>query len=144
MQSIQLEHLNLVVTNIPNSLKFYQAAFPHWHVRAEGGGTWNGKPRNWLHFGDDYQYLSFSDHGEGIIRDNSENNVGLAHFGYVVNNLDDVVERLVNAGFDVDTYGSKNLHRRNVYFVDPTGYEVEFVEYFSDLPSERNNTIEVT
>lgn len=33
---IQLEHINLVVKNIPEMLKFYQTAFPHWYVRDEG------------------------------------------------------------------------------------------------------------
>ncbi len=59
---IQLEHVNLVVKDIPEMLKFYQAAFPHWHVRDEGQGEWSGKPRNWLHFGDEYQYIALSDH----------------------------------------------------------------------------------
>jgi hypothetical protein len=61
---IYLEHVNLVVSNIEKMLTFYQAAFPHWSVRTQGKGEWNGKPRNWLHFGDDYQYIALSDHGE--------------------------------------------------------------------------------
>lgn len=49
-----LEHVNLVVTDLKKSLSFYQAAFPHWYIRSEGAGKWNGKPRKWIHFGDDY------------------------------------------------------------------------------------------
>ena len=138
---MQLEHVNLVVKNIPASLKFYQAAFPHWRVRSEGSGEWYGKARNWLHFGDDYQYLSFSDHGEGELRDNKGHLVGLAHFGYQVKNLDAVIERLTAAGFAVDKVGASNPYRKNVYFIDPTGYEVEFIEYLSDIPIERNNSL---
>ncbi len=33
---IQLEHVNLVVKDIPEMLTFYKAAFPHWYVRDEG------------------------------------------------------------------------------------------------------------
>ena len=55
---IQLEHVNLVVKDIPEMLTFYKAAFPHWYVRDEGKGEWSGKPRNWLHFGDEYQYIA--------------------------------------------------------------------------------------
>ena len=40
----RLEHVNLVGKNIERSLAFYQTAFPHWQVRAEGGGEWYGKP----------------------------------------------------------------------------------------------------
>ncbi|MFA0724985.1 VOC family protein, partial [Vibrio sp. 10N.222.49.E5] len=38
---IQLEHVNLVVKDIPEMLVFYKAAFPHWYVRDEGKGEWS-------------------------------------------------------------------------------------------------------
>ena len=38
----------------------------------------------------------------------------------------------------MDHPGPDEPHRRNVYFVDPDGMDVEFVEYLSDLPAERN------
>lgn len=136
---ITLEHLNLVVTDIDAMLKFYQAAFPHWRVRDTSSGSWYGKPRTWLHFGDDYQYIAMSDNGEGQNRDLSGHQTGLAHFAYVTNNLDALVKRLELAGFDPDKPGAKHTHRRNSYFIDPEGFEVEFVEYLSDIPSERNS-----
>lgn len=135
---MQLEHLNLVVNDIPETLAFYEAAFPHWRVREEGGGAWNGKPRRWLHFGDDYHYLTFNDNGEGEARNLRGHQPGLAHMGFVTNNLGAVIERLAAAGFEVDKDGADEPHRRNVYFIDPNGIEVEFVEYLSDLPAQRN------
>ena len=53
-----LEHVNLVVADMDAMLHFYRAAFPHWRIRDEGAGEWYGKPRKWLHFGDDYHYLA--------------------------------------------------------------------------------------
>jgi catechol 2,3-dioxygenase-like lactoylglutathione lyase family enzyme len=135
---IQLEHVNLVVTDIEKSLEFYRAAFPHWWVREEGKGEWSGKPRTWVHFGDDYQYLVFGDNGEGENRDLSGHQVGLAHFAFVTSNLDALISRLVEAGFPVAKSGADDVHRKNIYFFDPDGFEVEFVEYLSDLPAERN------
>jgi len=135
---IHLEHINLVVEDIPAALRFYQAAFPHWRVRNKGQGEWYGKARNWLHFGDDYQYLAFGDNGTGNNRDLSAHNTGLAHFAFTCSNLDDVVSRLKEAGFAIDKEGATEPHRKNVYFIDPDGFEVEFVEYLSDLPEERN------
>ncbi len=135
---MQFEHLNLVVNDIQETLSFYQAAFPHWRVREQGEGDWNGKPRRWLHFGDDYHYLTFNDNGEGEARDLRGHQPGLAHMGFVTHNLDALVERLAAAGFEVDHQGAKEQHRRNVYFIDPSGIEVEFVEYASDLPAQRN------
>lgn len=137
---IYLEHLNLVVKDIPTSLSFYQAAFPHWKVRCQGEGTWYGKARKWLHFGDDYQYLTFNDNGDNDSqnRDLSGHQVGLSHFAYVTNNIDMVIQRLEAAGFPIAKDGAEEPFRKNVYFVDPDGFEVEFVEYLSDLPHERN------
>ncbi len=137
---IRLEHLNLVVNNIPKALTFYQAAFPHWKVRTEGPGEWNGKPRNWLHFGDDYNYLAFNDNGEGSNRDLEGHQTGLAHFGFVVTNLTALVDRLRAAGFTPSNDGADHPHRKNVYFEDTDGFEVEFVEYLTDLPIERNSS----
>ena len=133
-----LEHLNLVVSDIANTIKFYQAAFPHWYVRGGSKGEWYGKARNWVHFGDDYQYLTFNDNGVGENRDLSGHQIGLSHFAFVTNNLIALTKRLADAGFIIDKDGAKDRFRKNIYFVDPNGYEVEFVEYLSDIPKERN------
>lgn len=135
---IRLEHLNLVVNNMDSTLKFYQAAFPHWKVRGKGEGEWHGTHRHWLHFGDDFQYLTFNDNGLGDNRNLLSNDMGLAHFAFVTNNIDAVITRLSQAGFDVDKDGANSTFRKNVYYIDPNGYEVEFVEYLSDIPEERN------
>jgi catechol 2,3-dioxygenase-like lactoylglutathione lyase family enzyme len=136
---LYLEHLNLVVRDIPQSLTFYQAAFPHWLRRGGGTSAWYGKARNWLHFGDDYQYLALSDHGDSDIRDHRGYQVGLSHFAFVVNNLPLLTQRLVAAGFSPAKGEGEPGVRNNTYFTDPDGYEVEFIEYLSDVPSIRNN-----
>ncbi len=135
---LYLEHLNLVVRDIPAALKFYQAAFPHWRVRDAGESQWVGKPRKWLHFGDDYQYLTFNDNGVGNNRDLAGHDSGLAHFAFVTGNLDALIDRLLEAGFAVDKDGADEPYRRNAYFIDPEGFEVEFVQYLSDHPEQRN------
>ncbi|MBT4522494.1 MAG: VOC family protein [Halieaceae bacterium] len=135
---LNLEHVNLVVRDIPAALKFYQAAFPHWRVRDAGENQWNGKDRKWVHFGDDYQYLAFNDNGIGDNRDLSGHQTGLAHFAFISANLAALVERLKKAGFAIDHEGADEPFRKNVYFIDPNGFEVEFVEYLSDMPEQRN------
>lgn len=136
---MHLEHLNLVVRDIPETLAFYKAAFPHWRVRAEGRSDWYGVMRNWVHFGDDYQYLTFNDEGAGENRDLAGHQLGLSHFAYVTDNIQAVCDRLETAGYKVDKPGADNQYRKNVYFFDPNGFEVEFVEYLSDVPEERNS-----
>jgi len=135
---IHLEHINLVVIDIDKSLEFYRAAFPHWSIRGGGKGEWNGKPRNWLHFGDDYQYLAFGDNGVGENRDLKQHQVGLAHIAFVTNNIKDLVKRLKQAGYETAVDLDIGEHRGNVYYLDPDGFEIEFVEYFSDQPKLRN------
>lgn len=142
-----IEHLNMVVTNMDATLAFYQAAFPDWKIRGGGKSEWYGKPRNWLHFGDEHQYLAFSDHGEGENRDLQGHATGLGHFAFVTNNIEQMIARLEAAGYQPGNLGSfapgvpeaARRHRRNIYFVDPDGFEVEFVEYLSDVVAERND-----
>jgi catechol 2,3-dioxygenase-like lactoylglutathione lyase family enzyme len=74
----------------------------------------------------------------GTIRDLAGQQIGLAHFAFVTNNVASVTERLTKAGFQIANPGTKEPHRKNVYFIDPAGFEVEFVEYLSDDPSLRN------
>lgn len=133
-----LEHLNLTVSNIEETLVFYRVAFPNWYVRGEGKQIWHGKERNWLHFGDEGQFLTFCDDGEGSNRDLSGHQVGLAHFAFVVDNLAAMQARLLTAGFKHAKDGAQEPHRSNLYYLDPNGFEVEFVEYHSDLHEERN------
>ena len=140
---IRLEHLNLVVRDMAETLRFYQAAFPHWRIRVDGEGDWYGVKRRWLHFGDDYQYLTFNDNGQGNNRNLQTNDVGLAHFAFEVRSTQAITKRLIHAGFEVSHHGAINAHRKNVYFIDPNGYEVEFVEYLSDLPQQRNNSDDI-
>jgi len=135
---MHLEHINLTVSNIENTLSFYQAAFPNWVIRGEGEQIWYGKPRRWLHFGDNDQYLAFCSEGEGQSRDLTGYQVGLAHFAFVVTNLAAMQTRLLNAGFTHAKDGAEDPYRSNIYYLDPNGFEVEFVEYRSDLPEQRN------
>lgn len=122
---IHLEHLNLVVKNIPNSLKFYQAAFPHWSIRGGDKSKWSGKPRNWVHFGDDYQYLSLNDNGENENRDLTGHQVGLAHFAFVTHDLKNVMARLALAGFTSEKGDIENKSRQNLYYLDPDGQIID-------------------
>ncbi|OMH33874.1 VOC family protein [Motiliproteus sp. MSK22-1] len=135
---VRLEHANLLVTSIPATLRFLQTAFPHWHIRGEGKVVSHGRERDWLHLGDDDYYLTLNNGGEGENRQLSGHNPGLAHLGFVVDDLDGVIDRLTNKGYKIDITGTAHPFRKNVYFVDPAGFQFEFVEYLSEVPSEKN------
>lgn len=134
----KLEHVNLVVTDIDPTLNFLQAAFPGWRVRGEGRDEWSGMPRRWLHIGDDDFYLTLNDFGRGRQRDLSSAEPGLAHIGFEVASLEEVVGRLEKAGYRAHHHGEDHPYRRNIYFIDGEGLEFEFVEYLSHKPAEKN------
>ncbi|WP_019614609.1 VOC family protein [Psychromonas ossibalaenae] len=138
---IRLEHINIVVKDIQNSLTFYQAAFPDWKVRDSGQSEWYGVPRNWLHFGDNSTYITLNDDADSPARERSAHQAGIAHLGFESSNIKALQARLENAGFKHHTHGDDNPFRHNIYYLDPDGLEVEFVQYFSDLTAQRNSTV---
>lgn len=135
----KIEHANLVVTDIEQTKDFLQTAFPMWRVRGEGEGTWNGKPRRWLHLGTDHYYITLNDNGEGLNRDLQGHQPGLAHIGFVVDDGEEILSRLNAKGYELRILSEDSPYRRSYYFVDPQGFEFEFVEYSSEIPSEKND-----
>lgn len=134
----RLEHTNLVVTAIDPTLDFLQAAFPEWRLRGEGRDHWKGMPRRWVHFGDDDSYITLNDFGRGRQRDLASAEPGLAHIGFEVPSLDDLISRLKEAGHAPHHWGEDHPHRKNVYYIDNEGLEFEFVEYLTDDPLKKN------
>lgn len=135
---MRFEHVNLRVADIDQSLRFYRAALPHWQIRGGGSGTSDGEPWRWIHFGDEHCYIAFFDGGTLANRNPDDDTVGLAHFAFETLDLDGLIARLAQAGFKPSNPGADDPHRRNIYFVDNDGFEVEFVQYSSDDPKQRN------
>ncbi len=136
---MRIEHINLVVTEIEPTMAFLKIAFPHWKIRGQGDSHWYGKPRTWLHFGEDDFYIALSNNGEGKNRDLTKHDPGLAHIGFVVDDLDGVIKRYHLQGIAPSQGPTEELARKNVYFIDPSGLEFEFTQYLSDIPAERHN-----
>jgi len=142
----KLEHANLVVTAIEPTVAFLTAAFPGWRVRGRGGQPFAGMARQWVHVGDDDFYLALtaydlSPEEKGRQRDLNGAAPGLAHMGFEVPSLDDVVARLKASGFEPHHLGADHPHRRNIYYLDGEGLEFEFTEYLSRKPEEKNSYV---
>ena len=133
-----VEHVNLVVKDIKETKDFLLAAFPDWRVRGQGQNSWYGDKRNWIHIGTDHSYITLNDMGDGSNRDLKSLNVGLAHIGIVVEDVDELRNRLVSKGYEIGTIGADHPFRKTIYFIDPAGYEFEFIQYLSDKPEEKN------
>ncbi|MDD1779752.1 VOC family protein [Enterovibrio sp. ZSDZ35] len=139
---VRLEHVNLVMKNIQPTLDFLLTAFPEWRVRGEGNMAWgsaeNGTSRDWLHVGDDDYYLTLNSNAVGEIRDTKGIQPGVAHMGFVVDDLQALIDRLLVKGFVVDIKGRNHPFRKTVYYNDPAGFQFEFLEYSSEDPAEKN------
>ena len=135
---VRIEHANLVVRDIAGTLDFLQTAIPSWRVRGEGEMEWYGKPRHWLHFGDDDYFITLNDDGEGENRDLRGHRPGLAHLAFEVDDVNATITRLDNKGYEIDVDLASHPFRKNVYFRDPAGFQFEFIQYLSDEPADRN------
>lgn len=132
--SLYLEHANITVKNLQRSIDFIKTAFPTFKIR--GGGNFNG--REWVHIGNEEIYLAINQETEAAPNNKNINTAGINHLGFVVENVDEIANRLLEAGFKRDYPKQIEQFRIRDYFVDEDGNEFEFVQYLSDNPAERN------
>jgi catechol 2,3-dioxygenase-like lactoylglutathione lyase family enzyme len=135
--TIRMEHANLHVRHFDDAVRFLKTAFPEFHVRSES--VRDGL--RWMHIGTDETYIALN---ETNVDRNAElkpydGRPGVNHLGYEVDDVDALQERLAAAGFRDSTYPNNHQHRKRVYFYDAEGNDWEFVQYFSDKSSERND-----
>jgi len=135
---VRFEHANLVVHEIEKTLKFLQIAFPSWEVRGQGEMQWQGRNRRWLHVGNEDYYITLNDGADKNNRFLKGHSAGLAHLGFVVDDLEPLIERLEKNGYQIDVSLAEHAFRKNIYFIDPEGFQFEFVQYFSEHAHERN------
>ncbi len=135
---IRLEHVNLVVKDLDRTLDFIQTAFPDWGIRGRGESEWYGKMRQWLHVGTEDTYITLNEGNDESNRDLKGHSPGLAHIGFAVDNMEDISARLQAGGYEIATIGADHPHRKTIYFIDPSGFEFEFIQYLSEKPEEKN------
>lgn len=135
--TIRMEHANLHVRHFDEAVRFLKSAFPDFTIRSES----ETDGLRWMHIGTDETYIALNETRVDR-RLNSEpynGNPGVNHLGYEVDDVDALQKRLAAAGFKDSTYPNQHPHRKRVYFYDADGNDWEFVQYFSDKPSERND-----
>ncbi len=134
----QLEHANITVTDIAEAIRFLSIAFPHFKNR--GGGRTN-KDAQWVHLGTDSTYIALQEavHEEKEEEREAYNDSGVNHLGYAVDDVDSIKNRLQEAGYEEGMVPEPHPYRKRVYFYDRTGFEWEFVQYFSDDPKKQND-----
>ena len=128
----QLEHANIRVKNIDETVKFLTTAFPDFRIR---GGKRGGEA-SWVHIGTDDTYLALNEDSRHEVRQGP----GLNHLGFVIDDAEALRKRLEAAGYQEGYIPPESHpHHKRTYFHDGNGMEWEFVQYFSDDPAERND-----
>ena len=135
-QNIYLEHANITVNDMTQSIHFFQTAFPQFKVR--GGDS---ETREWVHLGDDITYIAINQAVEDLGNRFNKNydKIGINHIGFVVENVEEIANRLLSAGYERDYPKQIEKFRIRDYFSDADGNEFEFVQYLSDKIEERNS-----
>ncbi len=137
--AFKLEHANISVSDIDGMIKFLQTAFPEFKIRGEGKIAKVGS--RWLHVGTDDTYIALQE----ALSDAPEKRKpytptpGVNHLAYEVDDVDSLRERLISGGYSESTVPNSHPHRKRIYFYDPEGNDWEFIQYFSDIMSERND-----
>jgi hypothetical protein len=133
--SAYLEHNNITVSNLDETVKFLQIAMPEFKVR--GGGIHNG--RKWIHIGTEDSYLALNE--TTVISEETERytGIGFNHMGFVVSDVKAVGKRLEVAGYERSYPLTEQKFRIRDYFLDDDCNEYEFIEYLSDRAEERNS-----
>lgn len=138
MPTEYLEHANITVARLAPALQFLLTALPSWRLRGQGEMDWFGTPIQWLHVGSDSHYIALQSGGDGPPLHWQSLATGAKHVGIVVPDLDAVIARLQAAGHQVDHPGGQTPYRKSVYYNPDDLLQIEFVQYQSDLPAERN------
>ena len=130
-----LEHANITVTSLEKAVHFLTTAFPDFAVRGEGS-TDNS---HWLHIGNQTIYIALQqNHQIEPAQDVQYANNGINHLGFVVDNLTQIENNLMTAGYQKDPMSAEEPYRKRSYFYDGNNVEWEFIEYSTDQDALRN------
>lgn len=130
-----LEHANITVSNLDDGIHFFQTAFPEFEIRHMG--THLDYP--WVHIGTDETYLALNQRDTVGHNRRPYAGLGVNHIGFVVDDVEAVAERLINNGYERDYPKQVEQFRIRDYFADKDGNQYEFVQYLSNVMSERNS-----
>ena len=132
-----LEHANITVPDTDAAIEFLRVIDPDLTIRHDEkppGGY------RWVHVALGKNYIALQEpHVGSNPSDNRRpyKDHGINHLGWVVGDLDAVVERLEAGGYRKGIPGEEHPHRRRAYYYDPAGLEWELVEYSSDRDEDR-------
>jgi len=130
-----LEHANITVLD-PDGLAEKLCGLFDWHIRWAGSSIYGGRT---VHVGNDQFYLALYNVYDKVNAEDSdlgsyERENGLNHIGLLVDDLDAMEARVLNAGYKSHSHGDYEPGRR-FYFTVEGGLEFEMVSYANEADS---------
>ena len=121
-----LEHVNISVSNPKKTAELLETLFD-WKIRWQGPSTLGGHT---VHVGTDNDYVALycSDKPQQTLSESERVAGGFNHIGIVVENLDSIEQRVIDAGLSTHSHQDYEPGRR-FYFNDSDGVEYEVVSY---------------
>ena len=117
LKATSIDHVNMKVKNLEQSVKFYKNLFG-FEIKQEENANKLDVPSKII--GNDTIKLCMYE-----IPDMSPEG-GIAHFGFNVANFNEVIEKCKELGVEVLYGGIVDWETsKSVYIVDPSGYEIE-------------------
>ena len=131
MTSPSLEHVNMTVADPERTANLLCDLFG-WKIRWHGSAM-NGAGVTY-HVGSDTSYLALygGEHSNPPQDNNYDTLGGLNHLGIVVENIDEMEERVKQAGFTPHSHGDYEPGRRFYFHDNDNNIEFEIVSYTSN------------
>ena len=119
----QIDHINMRVRNLAESIEFYQRLFS-FEMKEDHRGD---AKEPWAIIGlAGVAYLCMYEHSKRRIEPEA---LKINHFGLVVEDIEKTLEQLRSQGVEVLYDGLVDWPRsRSIYIRDPNGYEIELAE----------------
>jgi catechol 2,3-dioxygenase-like lactoylglutathione lyase family enzyme len=130
-----VEHANISVTDVDETIRFLTTAMPDFRVRHDSGpGT-----GRWVHLGTNTTYIAINQMEDPAQGSFERQRPGYNHVGFVVRDAEGLRRRMLAAGYREGFVPEPHPFRKRVYIIDRDGMEYEFVEYYSDDFAEKND-----
>ncbi len=120
LKATSIDHVNMKVKDLEQSVKFYKNLFG-FEIKQEENANKLGAPSkiigNYAIKLCLYEVPDMSPEG------------GIAHFGFNVENFNEIIEKCKELGVEVLYGGPVDWEKsKSIYIVDPSGYEIELGE----------------
>lgn len=116
LRAISMDHVNMTVKNLEESVNFYKKLFG-FQIKKE-----QGEYKSKIIGNDNIKLCLYEE-------PNMSPEGGIAHFGFNIENFDEIMETCKSLGVKVFYDGPVQFEKsRSIYIEDPSGYDIELSE----------------